>query len=96
MSTYFIAQIKIRNADEYQKYLDGFDEVFSRYKGEVVVVDDSPTVLEGEWRYTRIVLIRFPHRAAAESWYRSPQYQELAKYRHAASSADIIFAEGVD
>ncbi len=47
MSTYFIAQIKIHDPDEYEKYLDGFDEVFSKYDAEVVLVDDNPELLEG-------------------------------------------------
>ncbi len=33
MSYYFMAGITIRDADEYQLYLDGADEVFAWYKG---------------------------------------------------------------
>ena len=53
MSCYFLAQISIHDRDEYQKYLDGFDEIFARYKGIVVAVDEAPTILEGSDSFSR-------------------------------------------
>lgn len=94
MSSYFMAQIKTHDADEYGKYLRGFDEVFARYKGEVIVVDDSPVVIEGEWSYTRVVVIRFPDEDEARRWYDSAEYQSLAQHRFRAASADILLAKG--
>lgn len=94
MSSYFIAQIKIHDPDEYGKYLRGFDEVFARYKGEVLVVDDSPAVLEGVWPYTRVVVIRFPDEGEARQWYDSAEYQALAQHRFRAASVDILLAKG--
>ena len=68
MSCYFIAQIEIHDRDEYQQYLDGFDEVFEKYKGMIMAVDEEPVVLEGEWPFTRTVLIRFPDENEARRW----------------------------
>ena len=94
MSNYFIAYIKIHNPEDYERYLEGFDDVFEKYKGKVIVVDDSPMVLEGEWPYTRAVVIRFPNEEELKNWYESPQYQSLAKHRWQASEADIIVVKG--
>jgi uncharacterized protein (DUF1330 family) len=96
MSSYFIAQIRINNPGEYDKYLAGFDEVFARYNGEVIIVDDNPIILEGNWSYTRIVVIRFPSSYDLKRWYDSAEYQTLAPYRHRASEADIIVVDGAD
>ncbi len=90
MSCYFLAQITIRDREGYQKYLDGFDEIFGRYKGIVVAVDEHPTVLEGSWPFSRTVLIRFPDEAEARRWYDSPEYRELVKHRHGSSEANIV------
>jgi uncharacterized protein (DUF1330 family) len=90
MSCYFIAQISVRDRDEYRKYLDGFDEIFARYKGIVVAVDERPTVLEGAWPFGRTVLIRFPDEEEARRWYDSPEYRELVKHRHRSSEANIV------
>jgi len=93
MSCYFVAQINIHDREEYQKYLDGYDEIFEKYKGIVVAVDDNPTVLEGEWPYTRTVLIRFPDEHEAKKWYESSEYRELVKHRHRASEANIVLVK---
>ena len=82
MSCYFVAQIDVRDREEYQKCLAGFDAIFSQYKGIVVAVDEDPVVLEGEWPYTRSVIIRFPNEDEARRWYESPEYGELKKHRH--------------
>jgi len=94
MSSYFIAQIKIHDQVEYNKYLAGYDEVFARYQGKVIVVDDDPTILEGEWPYTRTVMIRFPNKAEVRRWYDSPEYQRLVQHRHKGSQADVIIVQG--
>ena len=93
MSCYFIAQININDRNEYQKYLDGFDEIFSIYKGIVAAVDENPSILEGNWPFTRTVLLRFPNRDEARRWYESPEYQELKKHRHRAANSNIILIE---
>ena len=94
MSSYFIAQIKIHDQEEYDKYLAGYDEVFAKYQGKVIVVDDDPTVLEGEWPYTRTVVIRFPNEAEVRRWYDSAEYQKLVQHRHKGSQADVIIVQG--
>ncbi len=96
MSTYFIAQIKIHDHEKYQRYLDGADAVLARHSGDVVVVDDSPTILEGKWPYTRTVVIRFRNEDDAKRWYESGEYQDLVRYRHQASEANIILVQGRD
>lgn len=94
MSCYFVAQITIDDPELYQRYLDGYDAVFSQYAGTVIAVDDAPEVLEGDWSRTRIVMIRFPDEAALKGWYGSAAYQELAQYRRRASQADILLVHG--
>ena len=70
-------------------------EIFAQYGGEMLAVDESPTVLEGQWPHTRSVLIRFAGKAAADAWYKSDAYQELARRRWEASVADIAVLQGV-
>jgi len=93
MNCYFVAQIDIENRVEYQKYLDGYDEVFEKHKGIVLAVDDDPTILEGKWPYTRTVIIGFPDKNEAMRWYESTDYQKLVKHRHSASDANIVLIE---
>ena len=94
MTTYIVAQIKIRDRDEYSVYESGFMDVFARFKGRLLAVDEAPDVLEGHWPYTRTVLITFPSKEDAAAWYQSDDYRKLAEHRHAASEADIVLIKG--
>jgi len=89
MSVYVVALITIDDREEYERYAQGFMEVFSRYAGRLLAVDESPRVLEGNWPWTRTVLIEFPDQEALHAWYGSQEYQTLAAHRHAASDAAI-------
>jgi uncharacterized protein (DUF1330 family) len=50
-------------------------------------------VVEGEWPWTRTVLLRFPSKEAFDRWYGSPEYQEIARTRWAAATANLILVE---
>jgi uncharacterized protein (DUF1330 family) len=96
MSVFVIAEISIRDRETYGRYEEGFMEVFARYEGEVLSVDEAPSVLEGEWQATRSVLLRFPTEKDARAWYESSEYQELARHRFAASTANVILVQGLN
>jgi len=96
MNYYFVAQIKINNQDEYQKYLDRVDDIFSRFNGEYLAVDESPVLLEGKWDYTKSVLIKFNSKQDFENWYYSDDYQEILKHRLKSSWCDTILVKGLE
>jgi uncharacterized protein (DUF1330 family) len=64
-------------------------EIFSRYSGKLLAVDEAPIVKEGDWPHTRTILIEFPDADAFDAWFDSPEYQALAEHRHAASTGSI-------
>ncbi len=95
MTTYIVAQITIEDRAEYALYEAGFAEVFAPYKGKLLAVDEDPTVVEGNWPYTRTVLIEFPSKHDANAWYRSDAYRRLAQHRFRAANANIVFVDGL-
>lgn len=94
MSCYFVARLAIHDRELYRRYEAGFDEIFARYDGQVVAVDDEPIALEGSPACTRVVMIRFPTEAEAQRWYRSPEYQTLAALRWQAADAEVLLVRG--
>ncbi len=94
MSAYFIADIRIKDAVEYQKYLEGCMSVFKKYQGRYLAVDDCPEVFEGSRKYGRLVLIEFPDKSALNDWYRSDEYQTLLMHRLAAADCDTVIIKG--
>lgn len=85
-----------RPAQAYERYLDGFDEIFERFNGEVVAVEDEPRVLEGAWPARRTVLIRLPSEEDLLRWDESPEYQRLAAIVREAAEARIAVFRGLD
>lgn len=96
MSYYFVAQIRINDAIEYQKYIDKAGEVFKKFNGKYLSVDNEPTLLEGFWDYTRTVLIEFKSKNDFTNWYQSADYQEILKYRLKAADCDTVLLKGLD
>ena len=94
MSVYFIANIRIKDEVEYQNYMAGVNEVFKKFNGKKLKVDDAPVVLEGTWDYSRLVLTEFPDRESLDKWYYSDEYQEILKYRLSAADCDTIIIGG--
>jgi uncharacterized protein (DUF1330 family) len=95
MSYFFIARIKIHNPDEYQKYLDKAGEIFKKFNGRYLAVDDNPEILEGTWDCTRTVIIEFKSKADFEAWYNSSEYQQILKYRLHASECNTVLLKGL-
>ena len=89
MAVYGIALINIDDRDGYSTYEQGFFEVFSKYRGELLAVDEAPRVKEGKWDFTRTVIVKFPSETEFNRWYHSDEYQALAKHRFKASAAHL-------
>lgn len=94
MPVYIVANIRITDRTEYDQYQAGFMEIFAKYRGELLAVSDAPEVIEGEWPFTRAVLLRFPDQAEARRWYESPEYQKLSRHRWNGSTGTVIGFEG--
>ena len=95
MTVYFVALVDIADRQEFSVYERGFMDIFSRYGGSILAVDDSPTVLEGEWPHTRTVLMSFSSAEELERWYHSAEYQAISQHRHKASKADVAVIRGL-
>jgi len=95
MPVYIVVELTIHDRREYERYAAAFPEVFRRHPGEVLAVEERPEVLEGEWRHTRTVLLRFPDRAAAERWYRSAEYRAIARHRWNGATANVALLRGL-
>ena len=91
---YFVANIKIVDETEYQKYLEKVDDVFSKYNGKYLAVDQAPKVLEGEWNYSRVIIISFENEDDFNNWYNSKDYQDILQFRLNGSKCDTILIKG--
>ncbi len=96
MTAYIIAHITIHDRERYGQYEAGFMEIFQRYKGTMLSVDEQPEIIEGQWSATRTVLIAFPTSEDAHAWIDSEAYQSLAQHRFAAAESHVVLVGGLD
>ena len=94
MSYYFMANIRIEDIEEYQKYLDQAGQIFSKYNGKYLAIDNQTRVMEGSWDYSRAVLIRFNSEEDFNAWYQSEEYQQILRHRLKAATCDTILIKG--
>jgi uncharacterized protein (DUF1330 family) len=95
MPVYAIAQITIHDRAAYQRYQARFLDVFGRFKGRLLAADESPQVVEGAWDREKLILMSFPDEAEFRAWATSPEYQEIAKDRHAGSDGVVLLVRGI-
>lgn len=96
MSVYAIALLNIVDRETYGRYEAGFMDIFNRHGGKLLAVEEAPDVKEGEWPYTRTVLIEFPDAAALDAWYHSDDYQALAQHRFASSRGSVAVLRSLE
>ena len=94
MNVYFVVHIKINDETIYQKYIDDCDEIFERYRGKYLAVDDEYEIIEGKSTYSRIVLIHFESDEDFQKWYYSNDYQRIVKYRLVGAECDSVLVHG--
>ena len=79
MTGYAITQIEVTNPEDYKEYLVRAGEY---------------TEIEGKWKYSRNVVIKFPSYEKALEWYNSEEYKPVKKIRLDNSISDAIIIKG--
>ncbi|SEG47507.1 DUF1330 domain-containing protein [Marinobacterium lutimaris] len=79
----------------YDAYIAKVVKTITDSGGRIIMVDDSPEVLEGSWHGSRTVLLEWDSAAAAKAWYDSPEYQAIIGERHASVEANAILLHGL-
>ena len=95
MRAYVIVQVEVLDQRSYDAYRKDVLPTIEAFGGRFLVRGGNFTKMEGEWPYSRTVVIEFPSRADAEGWYRSPAYQKILPLRTQAGRCQFIAADGV-
>ena len=96
MAAYVIGDIKVTDPETYAEYAAGVPATSEAYGGRYLVRGAGKCeIAEGDWLPERFVLAEYESMETAKAWYNSPEYLELLKLRQSASTANLIFVEGV-
>ncbi len=89
-----IVDVDVTDPERYSEYTGPVPESIAKHGGRFLVRGGACEVLEGDWQPRRLVVIEFPSKEAALRWYHSDDYQELAKIRWSAATANFLVVDG--
>lgn len=95
MTVYVVAQLRFTDEPRYRLYQARFGEAFAGHAGRVLAADEAPQVLEGDWPYSKLVLLEFADEAAARGFLDSPLYREISMDRDAGAETTAVLVKGL-
>ena len=95
MTAYLIVDIDVRDGTAYEAYKRDVPALVARHGGEYLVRGGEHEVVEGSWTPHRLVLFRFPDRAAIRAFLADPDYTPLKALRQRIAVTDAVAVDGI-
>lgn len=94
MPAYLIADVEVTDPVKYEDYRKLTPGAIAKFGGKFVARGGQTSVLEGDWRPHRVVIIEFPSFEQAKNFYTSVEYTAARRARAGAANARMIVVEG--
>ncbi len=94
MAAYFVLHNRITDDEKMQQYIPQAVGSIMEHGGEILVVADDSTVVEGETEFPRTVVVRFDSREKAQAWYDGAEYSGVRPLRLAATEGYGLLVDG--
>ena len=97
MSYYAIAEVNVKDDSWVPEYLKNVTQLVHRHGGKYLARTPKIEKLEGERKAPQLfVILEFPSREAATSFYARAEYQPYLRARQQGASTDLILVAGED
>ena len=94
-SGYVIAHVEVTNPAQYEEYKKWSSAAMQAHGAEVCVRGGQVQPLEGDWKPTRVVILKFPSFEKAKAFYDTPEYLKAREARAGAAIMNMIAVEGL-
>ena len=94
MSAYIIADVTVTDPEKMSEYRVWSTRAMQEHGAEVLVRGGEFEVLEGPWTPSRLVVLKFPDRAAARRFYDSETYRRAREIRRDAGIMRMVVVDG--
>lgn len=94
MTAYLVLDFTIVNLEQFLVYAEKIPELIVRHKGRYIVRGEEPTIIEGDWKPQRVVILEFETKQNAQNFLGDPDSQELFKLRHESTISKLILLDG--
>jgi uncharacterized protein (DUF1330 family) len=95
MPAYMLVDLNVHDAAGFQDYRNRVPALIAKHGGEYLVRGGDFEVIEGDWTPHRLVMFRFPNRAAIRAFFDDPDYAELLALRKRTSTSVVVAMDGV-
>src|SRR5262249_39256746 len=96
MTAYVIAEVKVKDHDQYERELvPVFTATHKEYGGRLVARTDNPVTLAGMPPGGRMAIIEFPDTDAARRWWNSAAMRAAIDRRDALRINSMVALEGI-
>ncbi len=92
---FVIFNIDVTNPEDYNEYITKVKPIVEKFGGEYVVRGGTNQVVEGNWQYSRTIVLKFPSYEKALEWYNSDLYKPVKELRQKNSEGNLIIIKGV-
>lgn len=92
---YWIAHVRVDDAETYRLYATAATEIFPRFGARVLARGGRHETVEGP-NFPRNVVIEFPSLEMAKACWASPEYQAARAHRLPVSDIHLTLVEGVE
>ncbi len=96
MSVYVITNLVIKDQAPYRSYEQAFKAILAKAPGKLLSVCDQPEAVEGQWPFSRTVLLWFPSRQAAARLYSSPEYRAIVPDRWHSTLGNVVLLDAFE
>ncbi len=94
MAAYVVASLaEMKDPDLMSKYSETATSTVAAHGGKFLTSGDIEK-LDGEWNAFSGVVIEFPNKEAAKTWYNSPEYQAARSMRLNATQSSMLLFPG--
>jgi uncharacterized protein (DUF1330 family) len=90
-----VNEINVTDAAKFQTYAEQVPATLKPFGGQYVVRGGAPEQISGTAPAQRVVILRFPDRAAAKAWRASAAYQKILPIRDATSTSVVYVVDVV-
>ena len=95
MSAYVVVEFTVKDPDVYREQYAGPAGKTAQESGAEVLAAGNWEILDGETGLSSGVVVQFPDRESALTWYNSPEYQQLIEVRGLAMDARFRLLAGL-
>jgi len=96
MAAYLVVDTLLENPEQYEEYKLKARPVAEQYGGEYLARGGPMQIKESDlWSPTRMVLVKFADAAAANRFYKSPEYQAVLPISKASARRTAFVLEGI-